>query len=324
MADTDGNSGAQSSTNWQDRLKTELQPTADALKRGDDAPVGDDEDEPEKKKKGVADDLDDHSNDDDGNDDDSDDDSDDDQDNDADDDAANDDDEEEDKSDVKLSQFKGDGKRGSYTKNIENGYIELAQEHDETKERADLAERQVTAIRQAAAKDPEFGQKLVALLDVDGSGGSGTGDGSGSGSGSADDAEDPFLVHAKTEWKAANDKSTSDFVKDNPEVITDPKLNKEVKRLMKRFSDAELKDNGRLMMGGEAMEKAFAYLGRDIKKKADQELKDGMKGNAAPTRPKRPVKPSNKGTKQFSDLTLTLASKMGRSKDYLKKYTQKS
>jgi len=240
-------------------------------------------------------------------------------------DDAGDDDEDKGTSDVKLSQFKGDGKRGSYTKNLEQGFIDQARELDQTTERADIAERQVAAIKEAAAKDPAFGQKLVSLLNVDGSGDSGASSGADAGADSSVDAEDPFLLNAKTEWREKNEKSTKEFVDANPEVLTDPKLNKEVKRLMKRFSDAELKDHGRLMMAGEAMEKAFAYLGLTDKRKAKQDLVEGMKGGAAPTRPQRPTKkPAKSGTKQFSDLTLNMASQMGISKDRLVKGTSKS
>lgn len=240
-------------------------------------------------------------------------------------DDAGDDDEEKGASDVKLSQFKGDGKRGSYTKNLEQGYIDKLAELDKVTDRADIAERQVAAIKEAARKDPEFGQKLVALLDVDGSGGSGAGsDASNGNGGSGSDDEDPFLTDAKTEWKAKNDKSTKEFVDANPEVLTDPKLNKQVKQLMRHFSNMELSENKRLMMGGEAMAKAYAYLGLTDKRKADQDLRDGMKGGAAPTRPQRPTKkPGKSSTKQFSDLTLDFASKMGISKERLVKGTSK-
>lgn len=225
---------------------------------------------------------------------------------------------------VKLSQFKGDGKRGSYTKNLEQGFIDQAQKLNEANDKTELLERQVTAIRQAATKDPEFGRKLVALLDVDGNGNSGGSSQSSDASGGSLDAEDPFLVDAKTKWKADNDKSTKEFVDANPEVLTDPELNRNVKRLMKQFSEAELRDNKRLMMGGEAMEKAFAYLGLTDKRKANQDLVDGMKGGAAPTRPTRAKKATKSGNKQFSDLTLSFASKMGISQERLKKGTHKS
>lgn len=233
----------------------------------------------------------------------------------------------DDKSEVKLPQFKGDGKRGSYTKNIESAYIDQAQKLNELNDRAESFERQVTAIRNAAAKDPEFGTKLLSLLDVDGDGGSGgSSAGSDRGGSTTDDAnEDPFLTHAKTEWKEKNNANTKEFVDNNPEVLTDPELNKKVKGLMKEFSNMELAKNGRLMMGGEAMEKAYRYLGLDVKRKNDQALADGMKGDGAPARPRRAKKPAKSGgTKQFSDLTLSLASKMGMSKERLVKGTGKS
>lgn len=242
---------------------------------------------------------------------------------DDDDDAANADD--DGKSDVKLPQFKGDGKRGSYTKNIEGAYIEQATQLNDANDRAETFERQVTAIREAANKDPEFGKQLLKLLDVDGNGGSGGDADRGAGGGqSADVAEDPFLTNAKTEWKAKNELNTKEFVDNNPEVMTDPKLNKEVKELMRHFSQMELQKSGRLMMGGEAMEKAYAYLGRDVKTKANQDLVDGLKGDAAPVRPNRPKKSAKGNPKQFSDLTLKMAGNMGISKERLLKGTGKS
>lgn len=231
-------------------------------------------------------------------------------------------------SEVRFSQFKGDGSQESYVKNLENGYLESSQEGIKQRDRADGLERQVNAIKEAANKDPEFGKKLLGYLQQGngqqgGDGGSGD-DGAG-GNDVTQSSKNPFLVDAETTWNAKSEESAKEFADANPEVMTDPKINKEVKRWMRVFSNEVYESEGRLMMAGEAMAKAYAYLGYENKLKSDktQNLVDGMKQNAAPTRPQAPKKkPTSNGggnSKQFSDLTLNLADKMGISKERLEK-----
>jgi hypothetical protein len=233
-------------------------------------------------------------------------------------------------SEFRLSQFKGEkGTPEEYIKNLEDGYLNSSQEALKIKDRAEGLERQVNAIKAAAGKDPEFGEKLLSLLKENG----GDGDGSQGDGGFGDDkatqsSNNPFLVHAETEWNQNNEKSIKDFVDANPEVLTDPKINAEVKRWAKVYTREVYESEKRLITTGEAMQMAYKQLGYEDKRNSQQDLVNGMKKNAAPTRPQGAKKKSggNKpagNTKQFSDLTLTLAEKMGMSKERLVKGTKR-
>lgn len=230
---------------------------------------------------------------------------------------------------VRFTQFKGDGNPDTYLKNLEDGYLNSSQEAIRIKDEKDGFERQVNAIKEAAARDPEFGDKLLSLLKQGGQqppvgSDSKSSQDKGGDSGVSQASDNPFLKDAETKWNAENDKSAKEFTDANPEILTDPKLNSEVKRLMRVFANDVFESEGRLMLAGEAMEKAYRYLGRDVDKKQTQDLVDGMKKNAAPTRPQASSKKASTGnggkdTKQFSGLTLDIASKMGISKDRLAK-----
>ena len=233
-------------------------------------------------------------------------------------------------SEFRLSQFKGDkGTPEEYIKNLEDGYLNSSQEALRIKDERDGFERQVSAIKAAAGKDPEFGEKLLSLLKENG----GNGDGSQGDGGFGDDkatqsSNNPFLVNAETEWNQNNEKSIKDFVDANPEVLTDPKINAEVKRWAKVYTREVYESEKRLITTGEAMEMAYKQLGYADKRNSQQDLVNGMKKNAAPTRPQGAKKKSggskpSGNTKQFSDLTLTLAEKMGMSKERLVKGTKR-
>ncbi len=241
------------------------------------------------------------------------------------DDSEDDDDNADDKqgSDFRFSQFKGDGSEEAYRKNLENAYLNSSNEAINLKNERDGYERQVNAIKEAAGKDPEFGEKLLSLLNGGNGGGSnGSGGDNSDGSKVTQDSNNPFLKNAETEWNKKSEESVKAFVDANPEVMTDPKINADVKRWMRVFSNDIYENEGRLITAGEAMEMAYRHLGLDDKRTKTQDLVDGMKKNAAPTRPQAPKKkPSKSGgdTKQFSDLTMDIASRMGISKDRLAK-----
>ena len=234
-------------------------------------------------------------------------------------------------SEFRLSQFKGDkGTSEEYIKNLEDGYLNSSQEALKIKDERDGYERQVNAIKAAAGKDPEFGEKLLSLLKD--SGGTG-GDGSQGNGGFDDDkatqsSNNPFLVHAETEWNQKNEVSIKEFIDANPEVLTDPKINAEVKRWARVYTREVYESEKRLMTTGEAMQMAYKQLGYEDKRNSQQDLVSGMKKNAAPTRPQGAKKKSggskpSGNTKQFSDLTITLAEKMGMSKERLVKGTKR-
>lgn len=224
----------------------------------------------------------------------------------------------------RFTQFKGDGTSDSYVKNLEDGYQNSSQEAIRLKDEKDSYERQVNAIKQAAAQDKEFGARLLGLLN--GSGGS---DATRTPGGSSDlanksetDSDNPFLKDAQTTWNKESEKEAEEFAKANPEVMSDPKINADVKRWMRVFSNETYETEGRLMKAGEAMAKAYAYLGLEDKTKSQQDLVNGMKQNAAPTRPpasKSAKAKGSSGTKQFSDLTLGIAQRMGIAKERLEK-----
>lgn len=225
-------------------------------------------------------------------------------------------------SDFRFSQFKGDGTEESYRKNLENAYLNSSNEAINLKNERDGFERQVEAIKAAAGKDPEFGEKLLGYLN------GGNGSQGGSGGDKSDDSKptqdsnNPFLKNAETEWNKKSEESVKVFVDANPEVMTDPKINADVKRWMRVFSNDIYENEGRLITAGEAMEMAYRHLGLEDKRSKTQDLVDGMKKNAAPTRPQAAKKkPSKSGgnTKQFSDLTMDIASRMGISKERLAK-----
>ena len=234
-------------------------------------------------------------------------------------------------SEFRLSQFKGEkGTSEEYIKNLEDGYLNSSQEALKIKDERDGYERQVNAIKAAAGKDPEFGEKLLSLLKD--SGGTGGDDAQGDG-GFGDDkatqsSNNPFLVHAETEWNQKNENSIKEFVDANPEVLTDPKINAEVKRWARVYTREVYESEKRLMTTGEAMQMAYKQLGYEDKRNSQQDLVNGMKKNAAPTRPQGAKKKSggskpSGNTKQFSDLTITLAEKMGMSKERLVKGTKR-
>lgn len=229
----------------------------------------------------------------------------------------------------RFNQFKGDGTSESYIKNLEDGYQNSSQEAIRLKTERDGFENQVNAIKQAAAADKELGARLLDLLN--GSGGNGDSNNSGKSDDLANkasgDSDNPFLKDAETAWNKQSEAEAAAFAEKNPEVITDPKINAEVKRWMRIFSNEAYESEGRLMKAGEAMKKAYNHLGYEDKSETQGDLVNGMKQNAAPTRPqaskKKPSGSGGGGSKQFSDLTLSISQRMGISKERLEKGTKK-
>lgn len=228
----------------------------------------------------------------------------------------------EDKSDskVRFTQYKGDGKPETYTKNLEDAYYNSSQEAIKLKDAAetasnerDIYKTQVEAIKEAVGKDPEFAEKVIALLDE------ASKNAPADGGTKTTDSDNPYVKDAETKWKQDNDKSAEEFASRNPEVLDDPVLAEKVKKLVKKFGADIYADEKRLPLSGELMEKAFGYLGLTVKKSDTQELADGMKGLAAPTRKQTPSKKKSVTSKQFSNLTLDISKKMNISKERLEK-----
>lgn len=232
--------------------------------------------------------------------------------------------EDESDSKVRFSQFKGDGKPETYVKNLEEAYRNSSSEAVKLKDAATAAETerdtfktQVEAIKTAVAKDPEFADKVIALLDEAAKNPPEEKDTK------TTDSNNPYVKDAETKWKQENDQSAAEFAELNPEVLDDPILAAKVKKLVSEFGVSIYADEHRLAKAGELMEKAYGYLGLTVKKSEKQELVEGMKGLAAPTRKQAPKKGPKSTPKQFSSLTMDISKKMGISKDRLEKGVSK-
>lgn len=236
----------------------------------------------------------------------------------TDDDGADDSDDDT-KSDFRFTQFKGDGKPETYLKNLEEGYANFYGEIQRIKGESETAvaeasnfKAQVEAIKTAVASDPEFGKKVIDMLD------GASAEAKKNGTPDPLQSDNPFVRDAQTKWQQENDKSAADFAKENPEVLSDPVLADKVTKLVKRFGTEIYADEHRLPLAGELMEKAFGYLGLTAKKQGKQDLADAMKKDASPIRKQAPKKKAV-SSKQFSDLTLAMSDKMGISKERLEK-----
>lgn len=231
------------------------------------------------------------------------------------DDSGDDDQDDSKPGDFRFNQFasKEDPKdQSTYIKNLEEGYHQSSQE-------AVRLNRQWNAVKQAAAQDENFGKAILAVLRGEGlpstasdlSARTKAGD-------SSDSSDDPLLVDLKRERQEQNEKEAEDFAKLNPEVLSDPKLYQEVNDLVTEFTQLEYKRSKRLISTGEALERAYTYLGRTVNKAEKQQLTDKLKKTTAPTRPQKSKKPAGEA-KKFSTLSLSMAEKMGVSKEALAK-----
>lgn len=239
---------------------------------------------------------------------------------DDDDDKGTDDSKSDSKSDFRYTQFKGDGKPETYLKNLEEGYANFYGEIQRIKGESETAvadaenfKAQVEAIKTAVASDPEFGKKVIELLD-----GASADAKKNGGAEDSTKSDNPFVRDAQTKWQQENDKSAADFAQENPEVLSDPILAEKVTKLVTRFGKEIYADEHRLPLAGELMEKAYGYLGLTAKKAEKQELADAMKKESSPIR-KQASKKKSVSSKQFSNLTLDISKNMGISKDRLEK-----
>jgi hypothetical protein len=224
------------------------------------------------------------------------------------------------KSTFRYSQYAGDGSIESYTANLEKAYENSSAEAIRLNQSEKQATRRVDAILRAAANDSELAEKLNGVLqnDVSSDGATTT---------AVNAAEDPFLVNARSQWKANSEKEATDFIKANPEVVSDPKIKAEVLEWMEEFSRIEFEKNGRLMTAGEAMRKAYKHLDledkseKSPKKSSKSELASAAKSIAAPTRPHGGSK-KLKTSKTFTESQVGFAQLMGKDASYLAKYAK--
>lgn len=220
----------------------------------------------------------------------------------------------------RFTQFAGDGSVETYIKNLEDGYTNSSQEAIRIKDERDAYEAQVERVKKAAAQDKDLGERLLNILKGDGAGGSTQGSGGDTKASGSGDSENPFLKDAETRWNEQSEKEAEEFSQANPEVVTDPKINADVRRWMRVFSNEVYEREGRLMMAGEAMRLAYRHLGLEDKTQSKQNLVAGLKKQATPPRPQSSKKGNGSSdSKKISDLTLSIASQMGIDKTRIEK-----
>lgn len=242
---------------------------------------------------------------------------------DSEDDKSDDDDEEdEDKSKKKDSverKFKNlasdDDKE--YIANIEKAYENSTAEALRLNQELGNTTRRINALMQVVGSDPELADRLNKAM----AGQPSSGDDGAKGDDSPSPTDNPFLTDAQTQWRQKSAKEVQEILDANPELLSDPELNGQVRHWMEVFSAEEYKNNKRLMTGGEAMEAAMRYLGIDDKRKK-QDVASKAKDLAAPTRPQSSKKPKNNSSKGLSDSAYKFGELMGVSKESIEKYAQ--
>lgn len=215
-------------------------------------------------------------------------------------------------SEYRFSQFAGDGKPETYISNLEKAYKESSAQGVRLNQELKQAQSRVDSIMRAVGGDPDLAEKLHKIL---------SGDTSAATSAQSSQTKDPFLVNAETQWRTQSEKEAQEFIDANPEVVSNPDLNSEVKHWMEIISHDEYNRNGRLMTAGEAMAKAYKYLGHEDKREQRKSMNDAKKA-AASTRPQGSRKPAPKTGGEFTDSQLAFAEQMGFSKDKLEKFAK--
>lgn len=247
-------------------------------------------------------------------------------DDDSEDDKKSDDDEEEDKPESKEAKsaerkFKNLAAEddAEYIKNIERAYENSTAEALRINTELGAVGRRVDAIMEAAQKDPDLAKRLSAVLDAKGVAAQpGKEADPLDASESSDSTDDPFLVDQKTRWQEQGRKEVEEIIDANPEIASDPELNRQVKHWMNLYSKEELRTNKRLLSAGEAMEMAMDHL--KIKdKRVKQDVANATKGLAAPSKPTSSRKAKTK-SKPLSDSAYKLAENLGVSKENVEKH----
>lgn len=235
---------------------------------------------------------------------------------DADDDSADDADDDskpnDQPKDRRFTQFAGDGNDETYISNLEKGYENSSKEAIRLNQELSQATGRVEAIMRAAATDPDLAAKLNAAVNGSSAGGS------GDDANSANAAENPFVKNLQSEWQEKSEKEIADFIEANPEVATDPQISKDVKHWMNVFSNDAYNRTGRLMTGGEAMTLAYKHLGLE-NKLGKQNLADGAKKIATPTRSRGKAKKSTGSKPTFTADQIAMAQAMGKDEAWLVK-----
>lgn len=217
-----------------------------------------------------------------------------------------------------------------YIKNLENAYsnssaeaLRLNQSLDDVTKRLEATGRRVDAIVEAAQKDPELAKKLNKVLDASGVVTPDSDVNSGDSKSGVEDLEssneDPFLVSSKTEWEEKSRQEVQEILDANPELLSNPELNKNVKHWMEVFSKEHYRVNRKVLGAGEAMKQAMKHLGvADNRKK--QDVANKAKELAAPSRPTKSRTPKPKKGSGLSSEAATFADKLGVSRDKAEKF----
>lgn len=210
----------------------------------------------------------------------------------------------------------------TYIKNIERAYENSSAEALRLNTELGNMGRRVDAIIAAAQKDPDLAKKLNEVLGTGGSdNSSGTDNQSQDSATSPKPTDDPFLIDSKTKWEQKSREEVEAILAANPEINSDPNLNSRVKHWMEVFSNEEFKNNRRLMSGGEAMEAAMKHLNIEDKRQK-QNVANGVKSLAAPTRPTKSRTPKPKAGKGLTDAAAEFADKLGVAREKAEKYAQ--
>lgn len=232
-------------------------------------------------------------------------------------DDKSDDDEEDDESDDtkkasaerKFKNLAADDDKG-YITNLEKAYENSSAEAVRLNTELGNTTRRINALMQVVGSDPDLAEKLNKAM-------AGTDDKPAD---IADPTENPFLADAQTKWREKSQQEVQEIVDANPELLSDPKINADVKHWMEVLSAEEMKTNKRLLSGGEAMEKAMKLLGIEDKR-SKQSVASKAKELAAPSRPNSSRKPKA-DSKKASDAAYKFGELMGVSKETVDKYAQ--
>lgn len=209
-----------------------------------------------------------------------------------------------------------------YITNIERAYENSSSEAIRLSNELATTTRRVDAIISAAQKDPDLAKKLNEVLDANGVvTPSGTGEAAPTSNEVPNALDDPFLVDSKTKWQEQSKQEVEDILAANPELLSDPSLNANVKHWMEVFSQEEYRTKKRLMSGGEAMVAAMKHLGIEDRRQK-QDVANKAKDLAAPTRPTKARQPKASKT-ALPDAAYDFAAKMGVSRESVEKFANK-
>lgn len=226
--------------------------------------------------------------------------------------SDDDDEEDEDKSEKKESaerKFKNLASDDDvvYITNLEKAYENSTAEAMRLNTELGNTQRRVNALMQAVSGDAELAERLNKAIGA-----------TDSDTGDEPSLADPFLEDAKTTWRQKSEKEVQEIIDANPELLSDPKLNSQVRHWMELLSAEEMKVNKKLMSGGEAMEAAMRVLNIKDKRTAPN-VASKAKDLAAPARAQTSRKPKT-SSKSVPDAAYKFGELMGVSKEAVEKY----